>query len=259
MQRRRRKGFTLIELLVVISIIALLIGILLPALGAARRNANKMKNSTQIRSIIQSMLTFASGNKDVLPGLSKRTGTVIDTAIDFYSGGGNDAGTHVEGRYAILLASGSISGEILLSPGDSKDAKWDGNSDLTSANYSYSTLEIFNGGGRKKVWNGGNMTSSTPLMCDPVTEGTVASGSETSYKSYWSASAEEWVGSVGFGDGHSGFEDGPLMPDTRYSAALCDGSSNDGDDLFWEDTGSGCTGENNALMINAGVGTVIQP
>jgi prepilin-type N-terminal cleavage/methylation domain-containing protein len=241
--RKSPKAFTLIELLVVISIIALLIGILLPALGAARRTARITQSNTQIRGIHQALATFAGTNASWYPGLDRR---------------GNGTADQFE-MYEVLLSRNFFTGEYAVSPLESKEQWTTGTP--TVDNLSYATMRVdpddVEKTNRKLEWRD-TASSQSIILSDRAINNSATAGVDVETIKSLSTNPRPgqllWEGGVVFNDNHIEIWQNPDQGNTKYNTGL----TIENDHLFVEETGSRIF-QSNALMVYATSTSTIDP
>ncbi|MBN1435821.1 MAG: type II secretion system protein [Sedimentisphaerales bacterium] len=85
--KNQKCAFTLIELLVVVSIIALLVSILLPALSKAREQAKRTVCGVNVKQLATATLTYASDSEDwLMPHVSDAACAFASYAVVTYGG-----------------------------------------------------------------------------------------------------------------------------------------------------------------------------
>mgnify|MGYP006271649427 CR=1 FL=1 len=224
----KRKGFTLVELLVVVAIIALLIGILLPAIGRARELANRAKCAANIRGIGQASIAYAGIYDGSMPkwqvgsasNVQGFVGALYDDSTDGDPGADGDTNTaaNVSASLYLLVSGGDVSSDQFLCPSaddekmDSVDFMYDFESEN---NISYSFINFFHDD-LKKNWTNDRLSSAYAIGADendelPSSAISDADSLTTTEKENWNSGNHNDDGqNVLYGDGHASFSTTPL-------------------------------------------------
>lgn len=250
MKMQSRKGFTLIELLVVISIIAILMALLLPALGAARRIARENNNKANLRSIGQALVMYGTGNNEKYCGLdgagNYQVNPITQTASSYGALETGDSATNPPSpagtvatwddagaaRYndyvtATLLNEGSAQPGTYINPNESNAdiVEVPGGGGVTilstdageAAGTAASSYCLLNYGVYKSSWKD-NSRTDTILGGDRANWQTA--GDSSTYSSVTTASGSgQWRGSFFWGDGHVTSQAGTQVLNLTYGSS----------------------------------------
>jgi prepilin-type N-terminal cleavage/methylation domain-containing protein len=154
LQRRLPRAFTIIELLVVISIIALLVGILLPAIGKAREQAKLTQSETNLRNIATAHEAYSAEWNDrqltlINDNMSAWGGDLQSAFENFHAAAGGCGGNHDPGCHPPIIlghdADSTSSGEI--------DGIWGYWMDRAGNRYLTQPIDFGNGFGAFRIPN----------------------------------------------------------------------------------------------------------